>query len=89
MTFFVGQEEYISGVICCCFFVNLYSILFAMRCEITIQSSSLSDSLAVSVKMNVLLFAPGLLFLLLSEFGLIRTIQKLSLCAGIQVKHSL
>ncbi|XP_041658368.1 dol-P-Man:Man(5)GlcNAc(2)-PP-Dol alpha-1,3-mannosyltransferase isoform X1 [Cheilinus undulatus] len=42
-------------------------------------------SLAVSVKMNVLLFAPGLLFLLLSEFGLIRTIPKLSLCAGIQV----
>lgn len=53
--------------------------------EITTQSSSLSDSLAVSVKMNVLLFAPGLLFLLLSEFGLIRTIPKLCLCAGIQV----
>ncbi|XP_077412117.1 dol-P-Man:Man(5)GlcNAc(2)-PP-Dol alpha-1,3-mannosyltransferase [Vanacampus margaritifer] len=42
-------------------------------------------SLAVSVKMNVLLFAPGLLFLLLSEFGLIRTIPKLGLCAGIQL----
>ncbi|CAK6952492.1 dol-P-Man:Man(5)GlcNAc(2)-PP-Dol alpha-1%2C3-mannosyltransferase [Scomber scombrus] len=42
-------------------------------------------SLAVSVKMNVLLFAPGLLFLLLTEFGLIRTIPKLSLCAGIQL----
>ncbi|XP_068593927.1 dol-P-Man:Man(5)GlcNAc(2)-PP-Dol alpha-1,3-mannosyltransferase [Cebidichthys violaceus] len=42
-------------------------------------------SLAVSVKMNVLLFAPGLLLLLLSEFGLIRTIPKLSLCAGIQL----
>uniref|UniRef100_A0A3P8Y1M7 Dol-P-Man:Man(5)GlcNAc(2)-PP-Dol alpha-1,3-mannosyltransferase n=1 Tax=Esox lucius TaxID=8010 RepID=A0A3P8Y1M7_ESOLU len=41
-------------------------------------------SLAVSVKMNVLLFAPGLLFLLLSEFGLIRAIPKLSLCAAIQ-----
>ncbi|CAG5896774.1 unnamed protein product [Menidia menidia] len=41
--------------------------------------------LAVSVKMNVLLFAPGLLFLLLSEFGFIRTIPKLSLCAGIQL----
>lgn len=60
-----------------------------MKCEISIQSSSLSDSLAVSVKMNVLLFAPGLLFLLLSEFGLIRTIPKLSLCAAIQVKYSL
>lgn len=35
--------------------------------------------------MNVLLFSPGLLFLLLSEFGLIRTIPKLSLCASIQV----
>ncbi|XP_052319969.1 dol-P-Man:Man(5)GlcNAc(2)-PP-Dol alpha-1,3-mannosyltransferase [Oncorhynchus keta] len=42
-------------------------------------------SLAVSVKMNVLLFAPGLLFLLLSEFGLMRTIPKLSLCAAIQL----
>ncbi|XP_028328688.1 dol-P-Man:Man(5)GlcNAc(2)-PP-Dol alpha-1,3-mannosyltransferase [Gouania willdenowi] len=42
-------------------------------------------SLAVSVKMNVLLFAPGLLFLLLSEFGLVKTIPKLSLCAAIQL----
>ncbi|CAL8312564.1 unnamed protein product [Gadus morhua 'NCC'] len=42
-------------------------------------------SLAVSVKMNVLLFAPGLLFLLLSEFGLIKTIPKLTLCAVIQL----
>ncbi|KAJ8011584.1 hypothetical protein DPEC_G00059770 [Dallia pectoralis] len=41
-------------------------------------------SLAVSVKMNVLLFAPGLLFLLLSEFGLIKAIPKLFLCAAIQ-----
>ncbi|KAM3865947.1 dol-P-Man:Man(5)GlcNAc(2)-PP-Dol alpha-1,3-mannosyltransferase [Diretmus argenteus] len=41
--------------------------------------------LAVSVKMNVLLFAPGLLFLLLSEFGLIKTIPKLALCAAIQL----
>lgn len=39
--------------------------------------------------MNVLLFAPGLLFLLLSEFGLIRTIPKLSLCAAIQVRYFL
>ncbi|MGH0130814.1 UNVERIFIED_CONTAM: hypothetical protein FKN15_071481 [Acipenser sinensis] len=41
--------------------------------------------LAVSVKMNVLLFAPGLLFLLLCEFGLLRSIPRLSLCAAIQV----
>ncbi|KTG46409.1 hypothetical protein cypCar_00004345 [Cyprinus carpio] len=43
------------------------------------------DSLAVSVKMNVLLFAPGLLFLLLCEFGLWKALPKLSLCAGIQL----
>ncbi|XP_066565934.1 dol-P-Man:Man(5)GlcNAc(2)-PP-Dol alpha-1,3-mannosyltransferase [Amia ocellicauda] len=42
-------------------------------------------SLAVSVKMNVLLFAPGLLFLLLWEFGLLKTLPKLVLCAAIQV----
>uniref|UniRef100_A0A8C3SDI9 Dol-P-Man:Man(5)GlcNAc(2)-PP-Dol alpha-1,3-mannosyltransferase n=1 Tax=Chelydra serpentina TaxID=8475 RepID=A0A8C3SDI9_CHESE len=42
-------------------------------------------SLAVSVKMNVLLFAPGLLFLLLWRFGLPGTIPKLSLCALLQV----
>ncbi|RXM99751.1 Dol-P-Man:Man(5)GlcNAc(2)-PP-Dol alpha-1,3-mannosyltransferase [Acipenser ruthenus] len=41
--------------------------------------------LAVSVKMNVFLFAPGLLFLLLCEFGLLRSIPRLSLCAAIQV----
>ncbi|XP_069053363.1 dol-P-Man:Man(5)GlcNAc(2)-PP-Dol alpha-1,3-mannosyltransferase [Lepisosteus oculatus] len=42
-------------------------------------------SLAVSVKMNVLLFAPGLLFLLLWEFGLVKTLPRLALCAAIQV----
>ncbi|XP_061099658.1 dol-P-Man:Man(5)GlcNAc(2)-PP-Dol alpha-1,3-mannosyltransferase [Conger conger] len=42
-------------------------------------------SLAVSVKMNVLLFAPGLLFILLWEFGLLKTLPKLCLCAAIQV----
>lgn len=45
------------------------------------------DSLAVSVKMNVLLFAPGLLFLLLCEFGLWKALPKLILCAVIQVRH--
>ncbi|KAB5535659.1 hypothetical protein PHYPO_G00120460 [Pangasianodon hypophthalmus] len=42
-------------------------------------------SLAVSVKMNVMLFAPGLLFILLSEFGLMKTLPKLTLCAIIQL----
>ncbi|XP_078245882.1 dol-P-Man:Man(5)GlcNAc(2)-PP-Dol alpha-1,3-mannosyltransferase [Pogona vitticeps] len=42
-------------------------------------------SLAVSVKMNILLFAPGLLFLLLRRFGLLRAIPKLAICALLQV----
>lgn len=42
-------------------------------------------SLAVSVKMNVLLFAPGLLFLLLMQFGLRGALPKLGICAIIQV----
>ncbi|XP_019388068.1 PREDICTED: dol-P-Man:Man(5)GlcNAc(2)-PP-Dol alpha-1,3-mannosyltransferase [Crocodylus porosus] len=42
-------------------------------------------SLAVSVKMNVLLFAPGLLFLLLRRFGLVGAIPKLAICAVLQV----
>ncbi|KAJ1070858.1 hypothetical protein K5549_003837 [Capra hircus] len=42
-------------------------------------------SLAVSVKMNVLLFAPGLLFLLLKKFGLRGALPKLGICAVLQV----
>ncbi|XP_038273073.1 dol-P-Man:Man(5)GlcNAc(2)-PP-Dol alpha-1,3-mannosyltransferase isoform X2 [Dermochelys coriacea] len=42
-------------------------------------------SLAVSVKMNVLLFAPGLLFLLLWRFGPLGAVPKLSICALLQV----
>ncbi|XP_051047108.1 dol-P-Man:Man(5)GlcNAc(2)-PP-Dol alpha-1,3-mannosyltransferase isoform X1 [Phodopus roborovskii] len=42
-------------------------------------------SLAVSVKMNVLLFAPGLLFLLLTQFGFRGALPKLAICAAIQV----
>ncbi|NXD86834.1 ALG3 mannosyltransferase, partial [Halcyon senegalensis] len=42
-------------------------------------------SLAVSVKMNILLFAPGLLFLLLQRFGLLGCIPKLCICAMLQV----
>ncbi|NWV46433.1 ALG3 mannosyltransferase, partial [Daphoenositta chrysoptera] len=42
-------------------------------------------SLAVSVKMNILLFAPGLLFLLLERFGLLGCIPKLCICALLQV----
>jgi alpha-1,3-mannosyltransferase len=44
-------------------------------------------SLAVSIKMNVLLFAPALFFLLLQANGLLGTIGHLSICAGIQVSR--
>ncbi|KAJ6653836.1 hypothetical protein lerEdw1_008633 [Lerista edwardsae] len=44
-------------------------------------------SLAVSVKMNILLFAPGLLFLLLWRFGLLGAIPKLAICAVLQVRE--
>lgn len=47
--------------------------------------SSVHFSLAVSVKMNVLLFAPGLLFLLLTQFGFRGALPKLALCAALQV----
>ena len=42
-------------------------------------------SIGVSVKMNVLLFAPGLLVLFLQFHSLFRTIGYLSICAGVQV----
>lgn len=43
-------------------------------------------SLAVSVKMNVLLYAPGLLVMLLLSRGWAGTLPFLGLCAAIQVE---
>lgn len=37
--------------------------------------------------MNVLLFAPGLLFLLLMQFGFRGALPKLGICAVLQVPH--
>ncbi|CAL1262255.1 unnamed protein product [Larinioides sclopetarius] len=42
-------------------------------------------SIAVSVKMNILLFAPGLLFILLHSIGIKETIYCLSLCGLVQL----
>ncbi|XP_065182149.1 dol-P-Man:Man(5)GlcNAc(2)-PP-Dol alpha-1,3-mannosyltransferase-like isoform X1 [Sycon ciliatum] len=42
-------------------------------------------SLAVSVKMNILLFAPGLGILLLQSLGPVRTFVNIAMCAVIQV----
>jgi alpha-1,3-mannosyltransferase len=43
-------------------------------------------SFAVSIKMNVLLFAPALFFLLLQSCGVLRTVWYLFICAAIQVR---
>lgn len=43
-------------------------------------------SFAVSIKMNVLLFAPALFFLLLQSCGILRTAWYLFICASIQVR---
>jgi len=43
-------------------------------------------SLGVSVKMNVLLFAPPLAVLLMQRFGIIGSIPKLAACAFVQVE---
>ena len=42
-------------------------------------------SLAVSIKMNILLFAPALLILLLLTQGTLRMILHLGICASVQV----
>jgi len=43
-------------------------------------------SLAVSVKMNILLFAPGLLYLLLCSRGVRQSVALIALCAVVQVE---
>ena len=47
--------------------------------------SSSFNSFAVSVKMNVILFAPGLLYLLLRVHGLKGTVIRVFVCAAVQV----
>uniref|UniRef100_H2YCK2 dolichyl-P-Man:Man5GlcNAc2-PP-dolichol alpha-1,3-mannosyltransferase n=1 Tax=Ciona savignyi TaxID=51511 RepID=H2YCK2_CIOSA len=42
-------------------------------------------SFAVSIKMNILLFSPGLLVLLLLENGILKTFLNLTVCAALQV----
>ena len=43
------------------------------------------DSLAVSVKMNVILFAPGLFVILCLVHGFFNTFKYIFLCAVVQV----
>ena len=46
---------------------------------------SLAFSLAVSVKMNILLYSPALLLAYVTILGLPHTFVQLSICAGVQV----
>lgn len=46
---------------------------------------SICFSLGVSVKMNVLLFAPAVLLLYITNLGYLRTLQQLVICASIQL----
>ncbi|KAM9972091.1 hypothetical protein ACTFIW_003441 [Dictyostelium discoideum] len=62
------------------FYISLYLIIKGRW-----NLGCLFFSCSVSVKMNVLLYSPALLFLLLSTFGIWRTIPKLMICALVQV----
>lgn len=55
-------------------------------CDARWRLGCLTYSLAVGVKMNILLFAPGLLLLLLQANGVFGTAVCLSICAGVQVR---
>ena len=54
----------------------------------TLHLLNIIFSYAVSIKMNILLFAPGLLLLLIKRFGIWGTIPKLAICAAVQVLNS-
>ncbi|KAG5677745.1 hypothetical protein PVAND_007476 [Polypedilum vanderplanki] len=49
------------------------------------SSGSVIFSLAVGIKMNILLFAPAILMLYLACLGFLRTIYQLSICASVQL----
>lgn len=55
------------------------------RSWLGLLASAVAFSGGVGVKMNVLLFAPALLFLLLAHFGAARTAAYLAVCAAVQL----
>jgi len=59
------------------------SIIFFMKNKWSVGCALFSCG--VSVKMNVLLFAPGLLLLLLIRHGIVGTVWNISICAVIQL----
>ena len=62
--------------------VTIAMLLFIKRCWV---SGSILFSVAVSIKMNVLLYAPGLLVVLLCVGGIAFAAKLIALCALVQV----
>lgn len=57
----------------------------SLTLSLTLSLQPFLSSLAVSIKMNIFLFAPGLLVLLLLSYGWAGTLPRLALCAVIQL----
>jgi alpha-1,3-mannosyltransferase len=73
--------------------LSLLSFVLLLRAQrqragaapVALVASAALFSVAVGVKMNVLLFAPALLCVLLLQFGAARTALHLTVCAGVQL----
>lgn len=68
-----------------CFAMTIFYISLLSFCKYRWSIGCFLFSIAVSIKMNLLLFAPALLLLLLMTFGVWRTIPKLAICGVTQV----
>ena len=69
-------------------YVYVFLCVFVCVCVCAcIRARVASHSLAVSVKMNILLFSPGLGILLLQSLGPVRTFVNIAMCAVIQVSY--
>mmetsp|Transcript_8532 Transcript_8532/g.12158 ORF Transcript_8532/g.12158 Transcript_8532/m.12158 type:complete len:326 (-) Transcript_8532:902-1879(-) len=72
----------------CMLLLYLSTYLFMERGKLSWKTGCIFFSLAVSIKMNVLLFAPGLLLLFLQSdvsTKFLNTVQHLSICAIVQI----